>query len=228
MAEAAHCAYCFESLAADLEGRKPLSFQSVQHLWVQYELLGEESFDVDETEGDGIPRLGKVTESDGDVTQEEQDNDESGLSPAHEQDSIQLAARSSGPLQLPSISRLQALSPVSASSASSTPSSSSATSSSLALSGNSKSSSNSSFFSLGRSKQPSPAAPVQVAAEMHPLFVTWNTTSPRSRHKSLRGCIGTFDAQELQSGLKNYALTACVTPFHPQPSRTVVLRCYTH
>lgn len=224
MAEPAHCAYCFESLAADLEDRKPLSFQSVQHLWLQYKLLGEEAFEVDETDGDGIPRLGKVTEPDEDLTQEEQDDDESGLPPAHEQDtSTQLAARSSGPLQPPSISRLQALSPVSASSASSTPSSSSATSSSLALGGNSKSSSNSSFFSLGRSKQPSPAAPVQVAAEMHPLFVTWNTTSPRSRHKSLRGCIGTFDAQEMQSGLKNYALTACVSPFHPQPCHTVVL-----
>ena len=173
---------------------------------------------MDETDADGIPRLGKVTEPDEDLMQEEQNDDENGLQPA---------ARSSGPLQLPSISRLQALSPVSASSASSTPSSSSATSSSLALGGNSKSSSNSSFFSLGRSKQPSPAAPVGNAVEMHPLFVTWNTTSPRSRQKSLRGCIGTFDVQDMQTGLKNYALTACVSPFYPQPCHTV-LRCYTH
>ena len=224
MAEAAHCAYCFESLAADLEGRKPLSFQSVQHLWIQYELLGEGGFEVDKTDADGIPRLGKVTEPDEDLFQEEQDNDESALPPVHEQDlSTQLAARSSGPLQLPSISRLQAPSPVSASSASSTPSSSSATSSSVALAGNSKSSSNSSFFSLGRSKQPSATPPVQFATEMHPLFVTWNTTSPRSRHKSLRGCIGTFDVQEMQSGLKNYALNACVSPLHPQTRHTAVL-----
>lgn len=224
MAKPAHCAYCLESLAADLEDRKPLSFQSVQDLWVQYELLDEEeALDVEETDADGIPRLGTVTKPDEGLIREERGDDESGLLPAHEQDlSPPLAARSSGPLQLPSISRLQALSPASASSSSLTPSSSSATSSSLALGGNSKSSSNSSFFSLGRSKQPSPAVPAQAAVEEHPLFVTWNTISPRSRRKSLRGCIGTFDAQELQSGLKNYALTACVSPSHPQACQIVV------
>jgi len=38
-----------------------------------------------------------------------------------------------------------------------------------------------------------------------PLFVTWNKES--SQHK-LRGCIGTFEAQVLESGLQQYALTA--------------------
>lgn len=45
------------------------------------------------------------------------------------------------------------------------------------------------------------------AREEYPLFVTWNTHSPRTGQKSLRGCIGTFAAQELESGLKSYALT---------------------
>jgi hypothetical protein len=43
--------------------------------------------------------------------------------------------------------------------------------------------------------------------EEYPLFVTWNQHSARSGQKSLRGCIGTFAAQELESGLKSYALT---------------------
>ena len=44
----------------------------------------------------------------------------------------------------------------------------------------------------------------------YPLFVTWNQHSARSGQKSLRGCIGTFAAQELESGLQSYALTRCV------------------
>jgi hypothetical protein len=45
------------------------------------------------------------------------------------------------------------------------------------------------------------------AREEYPLFVTWNQHSARSGQKSLRGCIGTFAAQELESGLKSYAFT---------------------
>lgn len=43
-----------------------------------------------------------------------------------------------------------------------------------------------------------------------PLFVTWNTVSPRSGHTSLRGCIGTFEAQELEEGLASYAITSAM------------------
>ncbi|RYP71051.1 hypothetical protein DL769_004764 [Monosporascus sp. CRB-8-3] len=43
-----------------------------------------------------------------------------------------------------------------------------------------------------------------------PLFVTWNTVSARSGHTSLRGCIGTFEAQELDEGLSSYAITAAI------------------
>ncbi|KAK2038661.1 hypothetical protein LZ31DRAFT_546050 [Colletotrichum somersetense] len=50
-----------------------------------------------------------------------------------------------------------------------------------------------------------------------PLFVTWNTISPRSGHRSLRGCIGTFEAQDLEDGLSSYALTSALhdTRFPP-------------
>ncbi|KAK4890472.1 hypothetical protein LTR27_010879 [Elasticomyces elasticus] len=57
-------------------------------------------------------------------------------------------------------------------------------------------SSRSSLLSTGRSGQ-----------EKYPLFVTWNTNS-RGGHKSLRGCIGTFEPLELEHGLRSYALTS--------------------
>ncbi|RPB22781.1 hypothetical protein L211DRAFT_866135 [Terfezia boudieri ATCC MYA-4762] len=51
-----------------------------------------------------------------------------------------------------------------------------------------------------------------------PLFVTWNKES--SQHK-LRGCIGTFEPQALESGLQQYALTAALedTRFNPIRAR---------
>ena len=44
----------------------------------------------------------------------------------------------------------------------------------------------------------------------YPLFVTWNTIRPGSRTSSLRGCIGTFEAQPLSDGLSSYALTSAL------------------
>ncbi|KAI0836915.1 AMMECR1 domain-containing protein [Hypoxylon sp. FL0890] len=43
-----------------------------------------------------------------------------------------------------------------------------------------------------------------------PLFVTWNTVSPRTGNTSLRGCIGTFESQELAEGLASYAITSAM------------------
>jgi uncharacterized protein (TIGR00296 family) len=50
-----------------------------------------------------------------------------------------------------------------------------------------------------------------------PLFVTWNTVSERNGQRSLRGCIGTFEAQDLDDGLSSYALTSALhdTRFPP-------------
>ncbi|KAI0592920.1 AMMECR1 domain-containing protein [Biscogniauxia sp. FL1348] len=50
----------------------------------------------------------------------------------------------------------------------------------------------------------------QVRITESPLFVTWNTVSARSGHTSLRGCIGTFEAQELEEGLSSYAITSAI------------------
>ncbi|EMD68686.1 hypothetical protein COCSADRAFT_33564 [Bipolaris sorokiniana ND90Pr] len=44
--------------------------------------------------------------------------------------------------------------------------------------------------------------------EEHPLFVTWNTISPGSHERRLRGCIGTFEPLSLSTGLSSYALTS--------------------
>ncbi len=53
-----------------------------------------------------------------------------------------------------------------------------------------------------------------------PLFVTWNTLSTRHGYV-LRGCIGTFEALELEEGLSSYALTSALhdSRFDPIPAR---------
>lgn len=190
MATTAHCCYCFEVLAATLEKRAYRSLNQIQDLWTQYQQYlsledakkGQEDEEMTQDDGES---------SDGELEEMETDEEE----PRRPTPSM---------LQPPSVSRLQAsASPASASTVS-TPSSLSATSSRAALGESSKSSSNTSFFSFTRrSQQPSPAR----KEEEYPLFVTWNTVSSRG-HKSLRGCIGTFDARELSDGLASYALTA--------------------
>lgn len=204
MATTGHCAYCFEVLAASLQDREPLSYQQVQDSWREYQSLikptAEKAAEQDGKEP-GVPGDAPDDEEDSDMEEVDSEDDPEGEQAGEESKST------TATLQLPSISRLQAPSSSSPSStsSSSTPSSLSATSSQAALNTASKSSSNSSFFSFNRSKQPSPTIPPKE--EAHPLFVTWNTLSSRG-HKSLRGCIGTFDAQNLSTGLKSYALTA--------------------
>lgn len=216
MANPAHCAYCFEILTSDLEEREPLEYLQVLESWSQYQLSQapvQTGQGLDLQDGDD----GKPLDYNGSAMDVE-DKDEDTLDALAEEiaqpkPTISMARNG---LQLPSISRLQAPSPASASSLASTPSSLSTNSSSAALGDKSKSSSNSSFFSFGRSKQPSPLPPPPKDEE-HPLFVTWNTVSQRSGHKSLRGCIGTFEAHELGRGLRDYALTAALddTRFAP-------------
>ena len=212
MATPAHCAYCFEILTADLEDREPLKYPQVLDLWAQYESLTK--FKAAKTENDGEHEQCLDVQDGDELTEdsemdgfEETDEDEDGED-GEESTTEELAQPVPSKLSLPSISRLQAPSPASASSSSLTPSSLSATSSNAALDSASKSSSRTSFFSFGsrRSQKPSPTAPPKE--EEHPLFVTWNTVSTRSGHKTLRGCIGTFEAQELSAGLRDYALTA--------------------
>lgn len=112
------------------------------------------------------------------------------------------------------VSRLLAPSPSTASSSSIQSANSTPVSGvSEASSATSKSSSRSSFFSRLRRAE-------KETVEDHPLFVTWNTVT-RSGERRLRGCIGTFEAQELDEGLRSYALTSAFddTRFSPITAR---------
>lgn len=165
MATQAHCAFCFETLAAHFERRKPLSLAQVEELWDQYHA----SKDAPDSEGEG--------EDDAAMT----DVDE-----ARSQNAKPAA-----------ISRLLNREP--AQSAVSSNSSLPSTKSESTTSTSGATTPASSMSSQSRSRRTS-------NKEEYPLFITWNTIS-RSGNKSLRGCIGTFEAQELEHGLQSYALT---------------------
>lgn len=116
-------------------------------------------------------------------------------------------SKGGAPYKSAAISRVIDASP--SSSSSSAPSASSSTPSlntnaSSATSQSSKSTKSSLFSlpSLGRGRH----APSQP--EEFPLFVTWDTRAREGGHKNLRGCIGTFEAQELDDGLRTYAITS--------------------
>ena len=192
-----HCLYCFEVLAAALEKRNALTFGQVSDLWSQYKAAGGSAQELDSSDDD------EDAEEDDTMIEDEKDRQEGEVAEVDELARTQSKYSSLRPL---GISRLQAASPasVSTSSTSSTPSTISTASSQTALGeSSSKSSSKSSLFSFTRKAQPSPIK----REEEHPLFVTWNTVNSRG-HKALRGCIGTFEAQELSSGLRSYALTS--------------------
>ena len=182
MANVAQCLYCFEVLAASLEKRRALDLQQVEELWAQYNGdLGQGGLDEDEEVEEGE-----------DVEMTDEEEEDSDLT----DDTYEPPLRTLRPRN---VTRLQGASPAGASSPSSTPSTASASSSQTGFGGSSKSSSKSSFFSFGRR---SPRKEKQ-----YPLFVTWDTISHRG-HKSLRGCIGTFEPKELSYGLRSYSLTS--------------------
>ncbi|KAK5939651.1 hypothetical protein PMZ80_008030 [Knufia obscura] len=114
-----------------------------------------------------------------------------------------------GQLQLPPISRLLDSATPSSQSTVSTPSSASVNSSITQLT---------STTSVDEIAPPTYASRLSVT-ESYPMFVTWNTLS-RSGHKSLRGCIGTFEPLPLEKGLETYALTSAFddTRFSPIPA----------
>ena len=226
MATQAHCAYAFEVLAADLDNRETLEYRQVLELWAQYQSPNKATTADNQDEQDATLQDG---EADSEMTDAQDESEE-----VSEPD-IKAPQPSHPSLRLPSISRLQAPSPSSASastsSSPSTPSSLSATSSRVALGDASKSSSSTSFFSFGSRKSPLKQGGIGEGVgvgleEEHPLFVTWNTIGSRGG-RSLRGCIGTFEKLELGSGLRSYALTACVFLSMPL-SNTSIRNHYSH
>jgi uncharacterized protein (TIGR00296 family) len=60
-------------------------------------------------------------------------------------------------------------------------------------------------------------APSPTPLTSSPLFVTWNTISPRHGGHSLRGCIGTFEPQPLEEGLSSYALISALQDMRFSP-----------
>ncbi|KAI1385407.1 AMMECR1 domain-containing protein [Hypoxylon trugodes] len=143
MATVAHCLYCFETLAAYLESRKPLSLKEIEEAWNEHPEAGAEDASKTESLEKRIPALRRVA------------------------DSTSSASTSSSP-------------------------------------------SSNSTVSLTTETAATSTDSLADAITESPLFVTWNTVSPRSGHTSLRGCIGTFEAQELDEGLSSYAITSAV------------------
>ncbi|KIW66485.1 hypothetical protein PV04_05818 [Phialophora macrospora] len=208
MASPAHCFYCFEVLSASFERRDPPSLQRVLDLYEKYRSATAPEEDAD---GAGKAEDNTIVGEEED-THDDEDEDEEEPS---EEEIQRLERRHTGSkagLQIPSISRLQASSSSSRSSSASSPSVLSANSS------NSQLTTPSSGTSISPPTRSSYASRLSVT-ESFPLFVTWNTLS-RSGHKSLRGCIGTFEALPLASGLATYALTSAFddTRFSPIPA----------
>ena len=205
MASPAHCFYCFECLDASFERREPPSLQKVIDLYDEFVVRDELESSAPELE---VALEGEVVE---DRLDEEMQEDE--VVVASTRRPVQNTTTDRARPQFPSISRLQASTSSSRSSSASSPSTVSAHSS------QSQSTNSSSVMSM--SVRPSYASRLSII-ESYPLFVTWNTVS-RSGHKSLRGCIGTFEGLPLSTGLQTYALTSAFddTRFSPIPSSLV-------
>ena len=206
MASSALCLFCFEVLSASFERRDPPTLQSVLDLYETYKSAGvSRERAPEEVDGSGADtnHVSVTRPNDGDPNEEDDDEEEEEIQRLERRNVDGKAG-----LQIPSISRLQASSSSSRSSSKSTPSVLSANSSNSQLTSPSS----------APSVRSSYASRLSIT-ESYPLFVTWNTHS-RSGHKSLRGCIGTFEALPLASGLSTYALTSAFddTRFSPIPA----------
>lgn len=203
MASPAHCFFCFETLSASFDRRDSPSLQRVLDL---YEIYISATKSAEEEEGEE-PREYRVElqpagsdEEDDHVDQEEEDIERFN----------RRTTRKTGP-QLPSISRLQA---------STSSSRSSSASASVSTSSSASQLTTPSSAATSISSRPSATYATRLAVtDTYPLFVTWNTVS-RLGHKSLRGCIGTFEPLPLSTGLATYALTSAFddTRFSPIPA----------
>lgn len=176
MATVAHCLYCFDALAANLEDRTHIALSAIEESWPDYPKGSD----------------------DGDSDNEAEVNTDS--DPAI-----------SDTLKIPTPSSLSVTSPSSGSSSSQT--------SLFSPTPNTPSSAGTSAPpSRPSTSAPSPYHPIgqslsarsaqSSALTSTPLFVTWNILTPPLQSRQLRGCIGTFEAQPLDTGLATYALAA--------------------
>lgn len=194
MANQAHCAYAFECLAANFEHRQPLALAQVEQLWEQYHKGDKDDEDLT----DGIDG-----DLDGDSAADDETTD---MTDAEDASQTQAPPSNARPAAISRLLNRASGGGSGSSSQTSLPSSARSTTSSTP-SGSSEAdtpaTSRSSLFSFGRRRRD------QHEEQKYPLFVTWNVVN-RSGYKTLRGCIGTFEAQELEYGLRSYALTRYV------------------
>ena len=206
MAKTAYCAYCFEVLYASLGKKQASPLYEVEASWNKYASLAnyidgansqsdeEDEVEDDEREVDGV-------------------DETKGPPPSQRLHANKpLAARKANAV-LPSASLIPLSgSPHTRSTRSSTSVSSlgvEKSSNSSATGGTSNSSSHRSLFSFGRRELQDGIGADARKAEEYPLFVTWNTVHENGS-KTLRGCIGTFEPQRIEDGLRSYALTSWV------------------
>jgi uncharacterized protein (TIGR00296 family) len=175
MATVAHCLYCFDALAANLEDRSPMALSAIEESWPDY------------------PKGSDDGDSDAEAT-----------------DDAEADPTIPDTLQLPTPSSLSATTPSSGSSSSTsirsptplTPSSAGT----YAPPSRASTSAPSPYHPIGQSISSRSAQ--SSALTSTPLFVTWNILTPPLQSRQLRGCIGTFEAQPLDTGLSTYALAA--------------------
>lgn len=209
MATPAHCYYCFECLAASYKGQEHISLTAVEELWERYEQFKKVSALQDNDESVSLRESASLSLQYGD---DDDDIDDVSSKPKN------------GPrgLKLRNISRLQSQ----ASSDSSPATTPSSNSSHSGLSGSTPTTTMTTPSSQSLQSDASGWRRQKAEDRQYPLFVTWNTLS-RSGRKSLRGCIGTFEAQELAAGLESYAITSYVSLMWEQmdrlPSRRLLL-----
>jgi AMME syndrome candidate gene 1 protein len=81
----------------------------------------------------------------------------------------------------------------------------------LAADSDSSSSSSSSSLAAASATPATSTSSLSLTPASAPLFVTWNTVDPdEPDDASLRGCIGTFEAQPLSVGLPEYAVISAM------------------
>ena len=210
MATVAHCLYCFETLSASLEHRKPLSLAQVDAFWRRY--------CADQLQHGSIPPNLEPDESSGQIGLEEVEENRS------DDEDTNVIELNSRPLKaqktIASIfkgtqqSDLKALSPSPGPSSSSSPTPSAASKASSMRTDSSVSIS-SSRSSLSSASQTASKKARNPHSERHPMFITW-TNIGSNNSRTLRGCIGTFESQVLDEGLGTYALTSLVPLFPPR------------
>ena len=189
MATSAHCVFCFETLFATLEHRRLPELSTVEWSWDHFchdtnPMAEEDEIHMKEVDRSSMKVIGDEEGNAKEILRRR--SQFSYHDPSTQQPSIKVQSSGSrSPCSTPS------LSPDTPASTTESPISMSSSRTSLSIA----------------QKQSEEPRNDQTATHESPLFVTWNTIT-RSGSKRLRGCIGTFEAQELDHGLRTYALTS--------------------